>query len=495
MRLIGSHWSGGRTWLTRFRRALVWAALLCGVVLWAAPVTLVAVAPPSQGSGTIHVVQAGETLFRIAQRYGTTVAEIASVNELSDPDQVAAGQRLLIPSAGSESSPGAKLTEYSVQPGDTLAFIARRFDTTTEDLARLNHLANPHMIYVGQRLLLSTSEADPPGTEAPGPFPARSSQVYVVQPGDTMARVAARYGMSVWALAQANQLVNPNVIHTGQRLLIPTDEGSSSLPLPFIELEIVPAIAVQGRTVQVSVKTDGEVSLSGDFDGYPLVFVGDAGQYRALIGVPAMAAPGPYPLDLRATIGQLGASLHSMLYVAEGDFGLQYITLSAEKAGLLDPDLVAQEAQRIREVTAQVSLPGLWQGPFRVPLAETPGLSAPFGVRRSYNGGPATSYHAGVDYSAGGGEPVYCPARGRIVLAEPLLVRGNAVIVDHGRGVMSGYWHLSQINVTAGQAVEQGEVLGLVGSTGLSTGAHLHWEIQVMGVPVDPLQWVREHVQ
>jgi murein DD-endopeptidase MepM/ murein hydrolase activator NlpD len=184
-----------------------------------------------------------------------------------------------------------------------------------------------------------------------------------------------------------------------------------------------------------------------------------------------------------------------MLYVAEGDFGLQYITLSAEKAGLLDPELVAQEAQRIREVTTQATLPGLWQGTFRVPLAGTPGLSAPFGIRRSYNGGPATGYHSGVDYSAGGGEAIYSPARGRVVLAEPLHVRGNAVIVDHGRGVMSGYWHLSQINVTVGQAIEQGEVLGLVGSTGLSTGAHLHWEIRLMGVAVDPLQWVDEHIQ
>jgi murein DD-endopeptidase MepM/ murein hydrolase activator NlpD len=382
-----------------------------------------------------------------------------------------------------------------VQAGDTLALIARRFGTTTENLAHLNHLANPHIIYVGQRLLLPSTEADPSWTETAGPVLSRSSQVHVVQPGDTMARVASRYGLSVWALAQANQLVNPNVIHAGQRLLIPTNEGSSSLPLPFVELEIVPAVAVQGRTVQVWVKTDGEAVLSGEFDGRPLFFAGDAGRYRTLIAVPAMAALGPYPLDLRAEAEQVDTSLHAMLYVAEGDFGLQYITVPAEKAGLLDPDLVAQEARRIREMTTQATLPGLWQGKFRVPLAGTPGLSAPFGIRRSYNGGPATGYHSGVDYNAGGGEAVYSPARGRVVLAEPLHVRGNAVIVDHGRGVMSGYWHLSQINVTPGQAVEQGELLGLVGSTGLSTGAHLHWEVRVMGVPVDPLQWVGEDIQ
>ena len=80
-------------------------------------------------------------------------------------------------------------------------------------------------------------------------------------------------------------------------------------------------------------------------------------------------------------------------------------------------------------------------------------------------------------------------------MAEALQVRGNAVVVDHGRGVMSGFWHLSQIHVVEGQRVEPGTPLGLVGNTGLSTGAHLHWEVRVMGIPVDPLQWVREEIR
>jgi murein DD-endopeptidase MepM/ murein hydrolase activator NlpD len=89
---------------------------------------------------------------------------------------------------------------------------------------------------------------------------------------------------------------------------------------------------------------------------------------------------------------------------------------------------------------------------------------------------------------------VLSPAKGRVVLAEPLQVRGNAVILDHGRGVMTGYWHLSRIDVSVGQEVEAGDLLGLVGNTGLSTGAHLHWEVRVMGIQVDPLQWVREYL-
>jgi murein DD-endopeptidase MepM/ murein hydrolase activator NlpD len=79
-----------------------------------------------------------------------------------------------------------------------------------------------------------------------------------------------------------------------------------------------------------------------------------------------------------------------------------------------------------------------------------------------------------------------------IVLAEPLFVRGGAVIIDHGAGVYSNFWHMSQIDVKPGDVVETGDQLGLVGTTGLSTGAHLHWEIRVNAIAVNPLQWTEQ---
>jgi murein DD-endopeptidase MepM/ murein hydrolase activator NlpD len=390
-----------------------------------------------------------------------------------------------------------------VQPGDTLSIIARRYGVASEQVAQLNHLANPSLIYVGQRLMIpsrgAVSESGDGSLAAESPAVASPSggQVYVVQVNDTLARIAARYDVSVWALAQANQIVNPSVIHVGQRLLIPTGGDSIYLPPPFAAVKVIPAVAVQGHTVQVWIDTDGEVELSGQYDGRALVFVerGGLGAYSTLVAIPALASPGPYLLEIKAVHGAQETSVRSMLYVTTGNVSVQYITLPADKARLLDPDLVAEESQRLMEVTSQVTLPGLWQGRFADPLAGAPGVSAPFGGRRSYNGGPAVSYHSGVDYSVGAGTPVLCPARGRVVLADALHVRGNAIIVDHGRGVMSGYWHLSQIHVTEGQMVEPGTVLGLVGSTGLSTGAHLHWEVRVAGIPVDPVQWLREDIR
>ena len=81
------------------------------------------------------------------------------------------------------------------------------------------------------------------------------------------------------------------------------------------------------------------------------------------------------------------------------------------------------------------------------------------------------------------------PARGIVRLAEELDVRGNMVILDHGLGVMSGYCHLSRIDVAPGDTVQRGQQIGLMGSTGLVTGSHLHWEMRVGGVPVSAREW------
>ena len=85
-----------------------------------------------------------------------------------------------------------------------------------------------------------------------------------------------------------------------------------------------------------------------------------------------------------------------------------------------------------------------------------------------------------------------CPARGRVVFAGPLEIRGNATIIDHGWGIYTGYWHQSEIRVQVGEIVEEGQIIGLVGNTGRSAGAHLHWEIWAGGVQVEPYDWLIE---
>ncbi len=461
-------------------------AFLVALLLASACPGVVAAAPPTQEQ-TVHVVQAGETLFRIAQTYGVTVDDIVAANDLADRNLIHVGQRLIIP-ASAVSPPPTLSTDYIVQPGDTLWLIAQRFNTTVEAIAQASGIVNPNLIFVGQSLAVPTPQGAPP--------PPSQTVIHVVQPGETLARIALRYNTTVWAIAQVNDLSNPNIIHLGQRLVIPgpgDDVEEQALIPPFTALLFRPTPAMQGQTVAVHVSTDREVTLSGTFDGRLVRFVGGEATYWALIGIHVIAQPGPYPLELTAVdvVGnttRITTRITHIVQVAAGEFQTDYITLPPGKGSLLDPELLRQERERLAVVFGGYRPEKLWSGLFQVPV-EKPRITSPFGSRRSYNGGPATSYHAGTDFGGAEGTPVYAPASGVVVLAEALAVRGSAVIVDHGLGVFTGYWHLSGIAVEVGQPVVSGSLLGYVGTTGLSTGPHLHWELRVGGIPVDAIQW------
>jgi len=385
----------------------------------------------------------------------------------------------------------ASTTTYIVQPGDILSLIARRYNTTVQAIAELNNISNPNLIYVGQRLIIPIA-----GDSLPS-----STQIHVVQPGDTLTRIASRYGTTISAIVTANDLTNPSLIFVGQRLAIPGYTTSTLLPSPFIAVELTPLSVIQGQTLAIKVQTAEPVSLAASFtstglsasDNRPLVFVGENGQYWALVGIQAIAQVGPYLLELTATDATGKATRTSkLIQVVAGNFATEQITLPPEANKLLDPALIKAENERLSQIVGIFSRQPLWEGLFVVPLRDHLRVTSGFGTRRSYSGGPPTSYHEGLDYGATAGTSVLAAAAGRVALAEELAVRGKAVIIDHGLGVYSGYYHLSEIAVKAGQKVVRGDLIGKVGSTGLSTGSHLHWEIRVGGVYVDPLQWTQQ---
>ncbi|MFB0545335.1 MAG: LysM peptidoglycan-binding domain-containing protein [Anaerolineae bacterium] len=387
---------------------------------------------------------------------------------------------------------------HVVQSGETLSAIALRYGLTVQELTRANGLTNPNFIYVGQELVI-------PGTDVPQPKatsePPEEPRVHVVAAKETLSTIARLYGRTVKELVIANGLTNPNLIHVGQRLVIPPEGleagllqpfDPSRLPAPFTAVELNPWPVAQGQTVIVKVLTEEEVTLSGVLDQRPLTFVGEKGLYWALVGIHAMASPGLYNLRLTAVdaTGRM-VSTTGAVQVVSGNFGLENISLPPERMALLDPALLQAERERLAQVFQLFSPRRLWGGLFRPPV-EKPRITSPFGTRRSYNRGPASSYHEGIDYGAAEGTPVLAASDGRVALAETLTVRGKAVIIEHGLGVYSGYWHMSAIDVQVGQMVEQGDPIGKVGDTGLASGAHLHWEIRVGDMNVDPMQWTRQ---
>jgi murein DD-endopeptidase MepM/ murein hydrolase activator NlpD len=117
-------------------------------------------------------------------------------------------------------------------------------------------------------------------------------------------------------------------------------------------------------------------------------------------------------------------------------------------------------------------------------------LTSTFGRLRSFNGSAYKYYHGGLDFVGSPMDPAYATANGTVIFAGQLAVRGNFILISHGWGVYSGYAHLSEIDVAVGDYVEAGRKIGMVGATGRVSGPHLHFEMYVGGVLVDPTDWL-----
>ncbi len=262
------------------------------------------------------------------------------------------------------------------------------------------------------------------------------------------------------------------------------------LPIPLVDVRVQPLPTKQGETMLIGVRTTGPVTLSGTLFGQDMpFFLGeDPDTYYAVVGIHVFTEPGLYDLDLSASDSH-GHMIQTTIgiLVEVGHFGYERIDLPASRTSLLDPATISLEKERLGAVINLTTAERMWEANFQQPCVGT--ISSYFGSHRSYSGGPYTSYHSGVDFRAPTGTPVMAAASGTIVLAEQLPIHGNIIIVDHGWGVLTGYAHLSSMQVTAGQKVSREEVLGKVGNTGQSTGSHLHWEVWVGGTSVNGLQW------
>jgi len=254
-------------------------------------------------------------------------------------------------------------------------------------------------------------------------------------------------------------------------------------------VDLRPDTVGNGEAMALWVYAPGASSVAVDLGGERYMLSPEGRVYWGVIGFALDAPLGTAILtvtgyDDAGEIVETGGFEYEVVHVERP---VDYLELTPEEASVLTPEASALEATLRAGQFTQFDRPRRWTGFFQQPAEGV--ITTLFGQGRSYNGGPIGSFHTGTDYANELGTPVHAAAAGRVVFAQAMPIRGNSIIIDHGAGVKTGYHHLSSIEVEVGQLVEAGDLIGLMGSTGLSTGSHLHWEISVWGVNVDPGSW------
>ena len=448
---------------------------------------LLAVVPASAqgGDGPVYVVEPGDTLSGIARTFGTSVQALMDANGLQDPGALQPGQELRIP--GFEGVQGT-LETHALRPGESLQALSWRSEVGVDDLVRLNRVLHPDRLYVGQGIVLPVPEDNPRALP--------DGHVEVVEDGLTGLERAVRRGENPWLTRLRGDRSVRLWLAPGELSPVPDGEGQGFgyLPDPLQELEIDPIGAEQGETVVVRAVAGEGASLVGSLGEWQLNFVqGDSPDWFALQGVHAMAAPGLYDLSVRVLEedGSQAYGFEQPYPIRSGNYGFDPVLYVPEET--VGPENTQPENERVNAIVNEVSPTKHWEGSFAFPYDYfTDSFPSVFGTRRNYNNTGYNFYHTGLDFYGGVGVEILAPAPGEVVLADDLIVRGKTTIIDHGWGVFTMYMHQSEIEVELGDQVSTGDLIGYVGATGRVTGAHLHWEVRVGGIPVEPLDWVEQ---
>lgn len=362
--------------------------------------------------------------------------------------------------------------------GDTLALLSAQSGFSITDLAQRNRLTQANMLLVGQQLRM------------PQPFSPKIA-LHRVAPGETLLGIAARYGLAPYALQQMNKLPCADCLVAGQLLRIPQTKVEGNLPQPFTQIDIDPPAPIAGEVMSIRVYTSAPLKmLEGQIGKKTLPFFKKAeGLYIAITGIPALQQTEVVNIVLNAsTDGDAKTELQGRIQLAPHNYGFQNVFVSYGLLPLLSPKINEAEQARLDQIYGQYTDEQWWDGTFKYPAFGD--ITSTYGARRNFNGGVLNTYHSGMDFRAFVGTPVQAPAAGKVVAVEQLDVRGLVVFIDHGRGVFSAYCHLSEANVRVGQMVKAGDVIAKSGNTGRTEGPHLHWEVAVGGVQVNPATWL-----
>ncbi len=267
----------------------------------------------------------------------------------------------------------------------------------------------------------------------------------------------------------------------GLLILLPLTGHAQTAAQPEILLE--PASPGPGDIMVVTVR-NASGPIEGTFNGNKIYFNPAGDSFKAIVAVDYFTEPGKY--ELAVTVN--GTAARQAVEVVRKEYTVQHLTLPKHMVEL-SPE---NEARAEREQKRMAAIWPLehdrsWDGDFINPHEGE--IITPFGVKRIINNIPK-SPHTGIDVAGEKGDKIIAPNNAVVALVDRQFFGGNAVVLDHGQGIYTMFFHCSKILVRKGQKVKKGDVIALVGATGRATGPHLHWGVRIQGARVDPMELI-----
>ena len=356
------------------------------------------------GLAQTHTVVAGDTLFELASRYGTSVEELERINSLASAT-IRVGQVLNVPPASDvgEAAPSQGVISHTVTQGETLASVAQRYGKSEDELRRANPAYADALgdAPLATGLILYVAPAE--------------GEVVVLRQGENILSVALKHGLTPSELARVNGVDSPAALMAGQPIFIPgsTEPASNTTAEPAPSEPIVSASTVSSTEA-------------------------------AATNAPATNVPATEPRE-------------------------QHLVLQRQAVDRAATLLAGYKPAPLTETFA-------WPVTGRI--------TSRYGRRNIAVGG--NTFHGGLDIGARSGTPVGAARSGVVSRSGWGGAYGYVIYIDHPDGSQTRYGHLSKLSAAVGASVRQGQTIGYVGSTGASTGAHLHFEIRFDGRSVDP---------
>lgn len=444
-----------------------------------------------------HKVTKGDTLWSISKQYNISFELILGLDNIKDKDTLSINQIIKIPQG---NLPAADYTVHIVEKGDTLWTIAQRYNLTVNLILANNNISNSELISIGQKMKIPSHKNAVVETnivnqaiidEKNNNINNNISQpknaepiVYTVKAGDNLWNISRKYGVSVEVIIDVNNFRDKDFLSLGQKLEIPAIGGGVPDSNKKQEPTIITYTVVKGDNLW-------SISQRYDVKMISIISVNNLKEISRLSIGQKLKLPITNMNIAKAEGYSQDAAVEEIIYYVKK--GESLWSISRDYNVKLEAIIAANSITDASKISAgqQLRIPNVPGARLSISNFIWPirgRISSPYGVRVS-NG--RKEFHSGIDIGGPTGTNIVAAESGRVSYTGYMRGYGNVIILSHDRGYSTVYGHNSVNLVKKGQYVKKGSIIGKVGKTGNATGSHLHFEIRLSGKPVNPLSYLK----